>query len=125
MFSRFIVSGGVAALVNVSLRYLLNFIVPFGWAVVFAYICGMLTAYLLARTFVFTRSGSTNASTLKRFTIVNMGSLAIVWIVSVVLAKAVFPALAFTWHANDIAHVTGVCATAFSSYFAHKNWSFK
>ena len=124
MFGRFLLAGGLAAGVNVGMRYALNFVMSFEWAVAAAYLCGMLTAYLLARAFVFASSGRTNASALGRFAVVNVGALVIVWMVSVVLARAVFPALAFAWHANDIAHVSGVCATAVTSYLAHKHWSF-
>jgi putative flippase GtrA len=47
-----------------------------------------------------------------------------VWVVSVGLARLVFPAVGFTWHADDIAHLIGVTIPAVTSYFGHRHFSF-
>ena len=93
-------------------------------SVVLAYLAGMATAYLLSRAFVFARSGRTVADEAVRFTLVNVVALVQVWIVSVGLARIVFPALEFTWHAEDIAHLIGVAIPAVTSYFGHRHFSF-
>ena len=64
-------------------------------AVAMAYLFGMVTAYVLARVFVFEKSGLAVATEFRRFVIVNLLSLAIVWVVSVGLAFYVFPAVGF------------------------------
>ena len=61
-FLRFVVTGGLAALVNLASRYLLNFFMSFAVAVAVAYLFGMTTAYVLGRIFVFERSGRTVAT---------------------------------------------------------------
>jgi len=123
-FGRFLLTGGVAAGVNVAARWLLSHAMIYEAAVVLAYLAGMTTAYLLSRAFVFARSGRTVADEAVRFALVNVVALAQVWIVSVGLARLVFPAVGFAWHAEDIAHLIGVVIPAVTSYFGHRHFSF-
>lgn len=124
-FFRFLLAGGTAALVNIVSRYLLDFAMLFEIAVVIAHLIGMGVAYVLTRLFVFRPSGHSVRQEATRFAIVNVFSLLIVWSVSVGLARIIFPGIGFTWHAHDIAHVTGVSVTAVTSYFGHKYYSFR
>jgi putative flippase GtrA len=124
-YLRFLATGGFAAAVNVTSRFVLNPILGFETAVLSAYLIGMVTAYLLFRAFVFGRSGRSISSEVYRFTLVNLGALAIVWLVSVALARAVFPAIGLVWHAQDIAHLIGVSIPAITSYFGHLLYTFR
>lgn len=123
-FGRFLVTGGIAAGVNVVSRWLLNHAMIYEIAVVIAYLIGMATAYVLARFFVFARSGRSVHDEAIRFALVNVAALAQVWIVSVGLARGVFPWVGFDWHAEDIAHLVGVAVPAVTSYFGHRHFSF-
>lgn len=123
-FIRFLLTGGAAAIVNLTSRYWLNFAMPFASAVAIAYLIGMLTAYSLGRLLVFERSGRSVADELWRFTLVNVFAAAQVWIISVGLAEYAFPASGFKWHPLDVAHVIGVLVPAFTSYLGHRHFSF-
>lgn len=123
-FLKFLVTGGIAALVNLLSRYALNHVMSFEAAVVVAYLLGMATAYLLARRFVFDASGRSVASEVRRFVLVNLVALGFVWVISVGLARVVFPAIGFTWHADDTAHLIGVLAPAVTSYIGHRFYTF-
>jgi putative flippase GtrA len=123
-FLKFLITGGFAAGVNLVSRYVLNFWMPFEVAVVPAFLLAMTTAYVLARLFVFGASGRSIGSEFKRFTIVNLIALILVWGISVGLARLVFPSIAFTWHAEDFAHLIGVMAPAVTSYFGHRTYTF-
>ena len=123
-FLKFLVTGGIAALVNLLSRYALNHVMSFEAAVVLAYLLGMATAYLLARRFVFDASGRSMASEVRRFVLVNLVALGFVWVISVGLARVVFPAIGMTWHADDIAHLIGVLAPAVTSYVGHRFYTF-
>jgi putative flippase GtrA len=124
-FVRFLLTGGFAALVNVASRYALNEYMTFEAAVAVAYLFGVVTAYLLARIFVFESSGRAVATEFRRFVLVNALSLALVWGISVGLAVYLFPTLGFRWHADTIAHFIGVASPAVVSYYAHKHYTFR
>ena len=123
-FALFLFAGGTAALVNILSRIAFNWLMPYEVAIVVAYLCGMTTAYLLNKRFVFASSGRGVASEYTRFALVNLAAVAQVWIVSVGLARWVFPAISFTWHAETVAHVIGVTIPVFTSYLGHKHFSF-
>jgi putative flippase GtrA len=124
-FLRFLATGGFAVVANLGSRYLLNQVISFEFAVVVAYLIGMSSAYALARLFVFRMSGRSVVTELRRFAIVNVFALMMVWIISVSLAFYLFPALQFTWHSNDIAHFVGVIAPAVTSYIGHQYYTFR
>jgi len=123
-FALFLFAGGTAAVVNILSRIAFNWLMPYEVAIVVAYLCGMTTAYLLNKRFVFASSGRGVASEYTRFALVNLAAVAQVWIVSVGLARLVFPAISFIWHAETVAHVVGVTIPVFTSYLGHKHFSF-
>ena len=59
-----------------------------------------------------------------RFVLVNVVGFAVVWVVSVGLARGVFPAVGFRWHADTIAHAFGIASSALTSYRGHRLFSF-
>lgn len=121
---RFLLLGGIAAGVNLVARWGLQPVVGFEAAVVAAYVCGMAVAYTLFRLFVFGASGRSVASEAWRFTVVNLVSMVLVWLISVGLARIAFPAIGFTWHADDVAHFVGVLSPALTSWIGHKRYTF-
>jgi putative flippase GtrA len=123
-FARFLVTGGIAAGVNVVSRYFLSLAFPYGAAVLIAYACGMTTAWVLARLFVFGDSGRSRAAEFARFALVNAVAAVQVYVVSVGLAEIVFPRTGMLWHPEDVAHVIAVAVPAFTSYLGHKHFSF-
>lgn len=123
-FLKFLLTGGVAAFVNLAARWLLNLMMSYEIAVVVAYLIGMITAYTFSKLFVFEASGRTVQDEFARFALVNLAALVQVWLVSVGLARLAFPALGFDWYAEDIAHLIGVAVPAVTSYFGHRHFSF-
>ena len=124
-FFVFLLVGGFAALVNFMSRILYNTQLNYEWAVFFAYLTGMLTAYVLSRYMVFGPSLRSKRSELFRFTIVNIIALVQVWGISVGLARYIFPWLEFSYHPYEVAHLIGLSIPVFSSYLGHKYFSFK
>lgn len=123
-FATFVITGGVAAGVNVLSRYVMSFWLPFEVAVTIAYLFGMTTAFLLARRFVFDKGEGSWRAQYGRFAVVNLFSFAQVLIVSDGLARLLFPAIGFGWHAEEVAHVVGVISPIVGSYYGHKHFSF-
>ena len=123
-FVTFLVSGGIGALVNILFRIALNQIMPFALAVALSYPVGMITAFLLMKFLVFDRRNRPIIHEFARFALVNVVALAQVWGVSMLLEAIVFPAAAFTWHAETVAHVIGVLSPVVTSYFLHRGYTF-
>lgn len=124
-FLAFLVTGGLAALVNYGSRFVYSVWVPFSTAVILAYLTGMVTAFLLARAFVFTEGASSAAGSAARFTAVNLLAVAQTWLVSVLLARYGLPAVGVDRHVEAIAHAVGVVVPVFTSYLGHKHWTFR
>ena len=123
-FGRFLATGGIAAVVNLGSRYLLNFLVVFEIAVVLAYLLGMVTAFVLMRWYVFGTSQRSVGAETYRFVLVNGVALVFVWCVSVALHRLAFPAIGFSWHADTVAHAVGVMVPAVISYLGHRFYTF-
>lgn len=124
-FFAFIITGGIAALVNFCSRILYNQWVDFSSAIIIAYITGMLTAFLLAKFFVFTNSNQVLHRSIVYFILVNLVAVIQTWIISMALAQYVFPSLGFQIYPKEIAHFIGISIPVFTSYFGHKYFSFK
>lgn len=124
-FIRFVAVGGFAAIINVGSRILFSLVMSYELAVVCAYLCGMATAFVLNRLYVFEAAGAGNAAGQGvRFALVNLVALAQVWIISVGLARFVFPWMDMTWHAETVANAIAVASPVVTSYLAHKHFSF-
>lgn len=123
-FASFIVTGGIAAAVNLASRWGFNWFMRFEFAVALGYLAGMTTAFVLARRFVFDGSGGSWLGEYWRFAMVNVMSFLVVLGVSVGLADYGFPAIGMTWHAHDVAHLIGVLSPIVLSFYAHKHFSF-
>ncbi len=123
-FLAFALAGGFAALVNILSRFLFSQVVAYEFAIAFAYLVGMTTAFLLNKYFVFEQSGRALWSEYSRFALVNLLALVQVWSVSMLLARIVFPYFGLTWNAETIAHIIGVLSPILVSYYFHKTFSF-
>jgi putative flippase GtrA len=124
-FAVFLVTGGIAAGVNIVTRMLLERFVSYEAAVGLAYLAGMITAFILARVFVFKPVAGDAHGQFLRFALVNGVAFAQVWLISVGLARLVFPAIGFTWRVETVAHVIGVLSPVVTSYVLHKRFSFR
>lgn len=123
-FLGFLLAGGVAAAVNFGSRILYNLWFGFSVSVVLAYLTGMLTAFLLARLFVFRHSRQPTHRSALFFALVNLVAVAQTWAISMALLHYVLPAFGIQRFAAEIAHAIGVAVPVFTSYLGHKRWSF-
>jgi len=123
-FARFIAIGGLAALVNLVSRYLLDFVMPFEAAVVLAYMVGMVFGFFLFQKLIFGGSGGHRSRRLIRFVQVNILGAALAWAISSLMARLILPALSWQYYPFEFAHLVGVGAPAISSYFLHKHYTF-
>jgi len=124
-FLAFLFTGGIAAVVNFASRIGYNHLVDFSTAVILAYLTGMVTAFVLAKLFVFTQSQQKIHHSALFFTLVNIVAVAQTWVISMGLAYYILPALGFTLFVPEIAHAIGIAVPVFTSYIGHKRWSFR
>jgi putative flippase GtrA len=124
-FALFIFYGGLAAIINFFTRFLFNEFMSFGFAVVCSYITAMLAAYVLMRNKVFQKTQKNVKTELSFFVLVNLFAIALSWAVSVSLAEYFFPKMELELYRYEIAHLCGIIVPAISSYFGHKNLTFR
>ncbi len=124
-FFQFLMVGGFSAGVNFVSRIGFSELVSYRYAIIFAYLVGMITAFLLSKHYVFEKSGRPFKDELRDFTIVNIFAVIQVWLISVGLAEYFFPYISFTFHPEEVAHLIGLGIPVLSSYFGHKYFSFR
>ena len=117
-------TGGVAAAVNFGSRIAYNLFVNFSTAIILAYLTGMVTAYALARVFVFPETKQSHAKSGLYFTLVNLVAVLQTWVVSMLLAYYLLPSLGIDSYVKEIAHFVGIAVPVFTSFLGHKYFSF-
>lgn len=123
-FLGFLLTGGLAAAVNFGSRILYNRWLDFSSAVVLAYLTGMVTAFILARRFVFTEGSQTVQRSAMFFVMVNGVAVLQTWGISMALYY-LLPIAGITRWVPEIAHAVGVIVPVFTSYLGHKKFSFR
>lgn len=124
-FLAFLITGGLAALVNFGSRIVLSQWFDFPVAVAVAYLVGMVTAFVLAKMFVFTNSQQSVHRSALFFVIVNAVAVLQTWLISMLLAYYLLPAIGVRHYVQEIAHAIGIIIPVFTSYLGHKRWSFR
>ena len=116
--------GGFAVLVSWLVRFPVERWTGFEAAVVVSHLVGMTTSFLLNRAYVFPATARDWREQYVRFGLVSLIALAQVFVVSVALARGLFPAIGFTLHADAVAHAIGLASPALTSYWGHKRFTF-
>ncbi len=124
-FLFFLLTGGTAAAVNFGSRIVYSQWLDFSAAVILAYITGMITAFVLAKLFVFKESQQSVHRSAVFFVLVNLVAVLQTWAISMSLAYYILPSLGVTLFTQEIAHAFGVAVPVFTSYIGHKRWSFR
>ncbi|MEZ5501328.1 MAG: GtrA family protein [Halioglobus sp.] len=129
-FFRFLLAGGLAALVNFGSRFFYNNFVDFSTAVVLAFLSGLVTAYVLNKLYVFTTSGNTVVHEVGWFVLINLFALVQTWGLSVYLVHVLPDYLSLAGAdgrriSEAIAHGAGVLLPVFTSYLGHKYLTFR
>ena len=124
-FLLFVLNGGVAATVNIVSRAGFSQLLPFELAVLAAYGVGMVTAYILARRFVFKANRQRVRRSFAAFALVNLVAVLQTWFVSIGIRNMLLMLIGVTSLVDLIAHSCGVVAPVFTSFLGHKYISFR
>ncbi|HEX5213405.1 MAG TPA: GtrA family protein [Pseudolabrys sp.] len=124
-FGRFLIAGGVALLLNWLCRFVFNWFVDFGWAVVLAYAVGIAVAFVLNKIFVFPYSERSLNFELFLFFLVNIAAFPYVWSIAYVLGEWVL----VHWMPKQVAfafgHAIAIATPVFVNFFLHKFVTFR
>lgn len=124
-FLRFLVAGGVAAGANFGSRFLFSLYFDYGVSVFFAYLVGMLVAFVLMRGHVFNASQGSLTPQVTKFVLVNVLAVLQTLAISLLLARWVLPSIGVMNNAEALAHLAGVLVPVVTSYFFHKLYTFR
>ena len=128
-FLSFVVCGGIAALANIFSRIVFSLWMNYSIAIVFAYIVGMITAFILFRVFVFSeKKDSYRFNVLSQilwYIFVNAIALLQTWAISIILYSFIFPYFKYGFYPDTTAHIVGVMVPVVSSYIGHKFLTFR
>lgn len=124
-FIKFVVIGGMAALINFVSRYCLSNFLSFKLAVLFAYLIGMGFAFISFKQWVFPKEARALKREVTYFIAVNLVALLQVWIVSVLFGDYIFPMINFTLYPYELAHILGIISPVFTSFLGHKYFTFR
>lgn len=125
-FFKFLIVGGISALVNILSRVLYSTFSNFTISIVFAFFTALTTAFLLNKFFVFEKS--IHKSWIIEywyFFLVNILGLVQTILISYLFAYIVFPYMDFVFYPKTIAHIIGVIVPVFTSFIGHKYFSFR
>ena len=124
-FIIFLLTGGLAGLINIISRLILSTLIPFEAAILVAYFIGMVVAYILAKQFVFLRSKKALNKSLAAFSLVNLIAVLQTWFISLGVRNAILHIVSSIFIADLISHTVGVIAPVITSFFGHKYISFQ
>lgn len=124
-FLRFLSCGGLAAGLNWTSRFGWSLLLPFGLAVIAAYLTGMLAAFLLFRAYVFDDSDGPVGPQVRGFVLVNLLGMAATWALANLLVYWLLPAAGLGWHVEAIGHGVAIVAPAVTSWFGHRFLTFR
>jgi putative flippase GtrA len=124
-FIGFLITGGIAAAVNFLSRIFYNQYCSFSSSVIFAYLTGMVTAFILAKIFVFKHGTQSIQRSAIIFSLVNIIAAAQTWLISMGFNYYFLPMIGVTRFIPEISSAIGIAFPVFTSYLGHKHWSFK
>ena len=124
-FILFIITGGTSAIINILSRIILSNFFRFEIAILISYGIGMITAFLLAKRYVFLNSNKSIKKTFPAFALVNLISVLQTFFVSIFIKNCLivfFDNLSFI---ELISHTCGLGILVFTSFYGHKYITFK
>src|SRR5262245_20408808 len=119
-FARFLAVGGVALVCHWISRFAFNAVVSYGWAIVLAYLVGILVAFVLNKIYVFPYSQRSLNFEMSFFFLVNVAAFPVVWIVAYALGEWLLVDYLPRQVALALAHGFAITLPVFVNYALHK-----
>ena len=124
-FARFLAVGGVALVCHWLSRFAFNVFVSYAWAIVLAYLVGILVAFTLNKIYVFPYSQRSLNFEISFFFLVNIAAFPVVWAVAYMLGEWILVDYLPRQVALALAHGFAITLPVFVNYALHKLVTFR
>jgi energy-coupling factor transport system substrate-specific component len=121
---RFLIAGGIAALVNWLVRFPVELVLPYFAALLVATCIGMTCGFLLYRAWVFPGSARPLRQQIRDFIIVNLTGQATMLAVAALVRQLLISVAVWTVLAGASAHALGIAVGAIVNYLGHRHVTF-
>jgi putative flippase GtrA len=124
-FVRFLLAGCFAAAANYGSRFIFNIFFSYSTSIFFAYLVGMLVAFLLMRRHVFDAKNGQIKSQVIKFVAVNIFAVLQTLFISLLIVKWLSNEIGGVENTKAIAHFIGILVPVGTSYIGHKLFTFR
>ena len=124
-FILFIITGGTSAIINILSRIILSNFFRFEIAILISYGIGMITAFSLAKRYVFLNSNKSIRKSFPAFALVNLISVLQTFLVSIFIKNWLIIFFNNLLFIELISHTCGLGILVFTSFYGHKYITFK
>jgi putative flippase GtrA len=124
-FGRFLLAGGLAAILHWLSRFIFNLVMSYAAAIVAAYAVGMAVAFVLNKRFVFPYSQRPVAAEMSFFVLFNLAAFPVVWVIAYVLGERLLPGLLPRQLALALGHGCAVVVPTLVNFVLHKSITFR
>jgi putative flippase GtrA len=121
---RFLIAGGIAALVNWLVRFPIELAVPYFAALLLATSIGMACGFLLYRSWVFPGSTRSLGGQIRDFILVNLTGQATMLAIATIARQLLFVVDVGPLIAGAVAHALGIGVAAIVNYLGHRHLTF-
>jgi energy-coupling factor transport system substrate-specific component len=121
---RFLIAGGIAALVNWLVRFPVELVLPYFAALLVATCIGMTCGFVLYRAWVFPGSTRPLSGQIRDFIIVNLTGQATMLAVAALVRQLLISVGVWTVLAGASAHALGIAVGAIVNYLGHRHVTF-
>lgn len=125
LFRKFLLAGGIAALINWIARIILNDLLKLSLAhsIFIAHVFGMVVAFYLFKTHVF-KSKKNFLSSSRSFFMVNIFSLIFVYFVTLLLIKLFLFIFSDIFFIKGLSYGLALGLTSITSFYLHKKFTY-
>jgi putative flippase GtrA len=124
-FAGFLLVGGIALLCHWLSRFAFSWFVGYGWAIILAYLVGMIVAFALNKIYVFRYSQQSLNFEIFVFFLVNIAAFPFVWITAYALGEWVLAGSLPRELALALAHGFAITLPVFVNFAVHKLVTFR
>ena len=120
----FILTGGLSAIINLASRIIISNFLRFEISVLISYFIGMITAYFLAKKYVFLNVKKSYKKSFPIFALVNLVAVLQTFFISKYIRIWLITIFNNLMMIDFVSHLCGVIFPIFSSFFGHKYITF-